>query len=89
MLYIGLAIQQQTDNLSPSLETGQSQSCVAVGLNLGVDVRAHIQQQLHCWYMAIHGCQHQRRDSQLTASPERRVEKNIKFDQNKIKQLTI
>lgn len=72
MLHISLAVQQQTDDLSSTLEAGQRQRGVAIGFDLSVDVRAHVQQQLHCRYMAVHGCQHQRRDAQLAARPKRK-----------------
>ena len=38
MLDVGLAIEQETDDLSPSLEAREGESCVSVGLDLGVDV---------------------------------------------------
>lgn len=69
VLDIGLPVQQQADHLCPALEAGQGQGCVAVGLDLGVNVRAHIKQQLHGRDVAIHSSQHQRRNPQLAASP--------------------
>lgn len=71
MFHISFAVQKQTDHLCSTLEAGQRQCSVAIGFDLCVDVRAHVQQQLHCRYMAIHGCQHQRRDAQLAPCPER------------------
>lgn len=71
MFHISFAVQEQTDHLGTTLEAGQRQRGVAIGFDLSIDVGAHVQQQLHCRYMAIHGCQHQRRDAQLAARPER------------------
>lgn len=73
MLYVGLAIEQQADDLSSALKAGEGQSCVSVGLDLSVDVGAHIQQQLHRWHVTIHSRQHERRNPQLTASPNEKV----------------
>lgn len=71
MFYVGLPVQQQADNLCSSLEAGQGQCCVAIGLYLSIDVWSHVKQQLHRRHMAVHGRQHKRRNAQFTASPKR------------------
>ena len=68
MLYVGLPVHQHTHHLMPALEAGQSKRCVAVRLNLRVDVTAKVKQQVHCVHIATHGCQHERRYAQLAAS---------------------
>lgn len=49
------------------MEAGEGESRVAVGLDLGVDVGAAVQQQLDGRRVAVHRRQHQRRDAQLRA----------------------
>lgn len=84
VLDIGLPVQEQTDHLCPALEAGQGQGCVAVGLDLGVNVRAHIKQQLHGRDVAIHGSQHQRRNAQLAASPEGKKQTAVPVAEEKL-----
>uniref|UniRef100_A0A182IZA9 Uncharacterized protein n=1 Tax=Anopheles atroparvus TaxID=41427 RepID=A0A182IZA9_ANOAO len=67
VLDIGLAVEQQTDDLVPPLEAGQCQRRVSIRLDLRVNVGAHVEQQLHGSHVPIHGGQHERRDAQLTA----------------------
>ncbi len=69
MFHIGLAIQQQRYDLMSALKTGQSQGRISIGLNLGIDVRTHVQQQLDRGRVTIHGRQHQRRNAQLGTRP--------------------
>lgn len=45
MLHIGPPVDQQLYHLVAALEAGQRQRRVTVGLDLGVDVAAHLQQQ--------------------------------------------
>lgn len=70
VLNIGLPVQEQTDHLCSALEAGQGEGCIAIGLDLSVNIRTHIKQQLHGRYMAIHSSQHQRRNTQFTPSPK-------------------
>ena len=70
MLHVGLAVEQKADHLGTPLEAGQRERRVAVGLDLGVDVGAHVQEQLHRGHVAVHSRQHQRGDAKLTASPK-------------------
>lgn len=79
VFHVGLPVQKQADNLCSALEASQGQCCVTIGLNLCIDIRPHVQQQLHCRHMAIHGRQHERRNAQLTASPERETREEIKI----------
>jgi hypothetical protein len=44
---VGLTVKQQTDDFVSALEAGESQSCVSVGLDLGVDVTSHVEKQFH------------------------------------------
>lgn len=50
-----------------TLEASERERGVAVGLNLRVDVGAAVQQQPYGRRVAVHRCQHQRRDAQLGA----------------------
>ena len=77
--HISLVVQKQTDQLCPALEAEQGQCLVAVGLDLSLDVWAHVQRQIDCRDMASHGSQPQRRDTQCTSSPER---KQIQWERN-------
>jgi hypothetical protein len=47
VFYIGLSVKQQTDDFVSALETGESQCCVSVCLDLGVDVTSHVEKQFH------------------------------------------
>ena len=69
MFHIGLAIQQQRHDLMSALKTGQSQGRIPIGLNLGIDVRTHVQQQLDRGRVTIHSRQHQGRNAQLGPRP--------------------
>ncbi len=53
----------------PHLKAGEGESRVPIGLNLGVDVAAHIQQEFDGGRVAVHGGQHKRRDAQLGPGP--------------------
>lgn len=50
-----------------TLETGKRERGVAIGLDLGVDVAALVEQELDGGRVAVHRGQHQRRDAQLAA----------------------
>ena len=69
MLDVGLPVDEQTDDLVAALEARQRQRRVAIGLDLRVDVTAHVEQQLHGRRVSVHGGQHQRRDAKLAARP--------------------
>ena len=69
VLHVGPAVEQQADHLGTPLEARQRQCRVAIGLDLRVDVRAHVQQQHDGGDVAVHGRQHEGGDPQLTARP--------------------
>ncbi len=50
-----------------TLETSQGQGRISVRFDLGVDVRASLQQELDCLGVPIHGRQHQWRYSQFAS----------------------
>ena len=52
--------------MSP-LETGECQCRVPVGLDLSIDVAAHLQERLDSGDVAVHSSQHQGRNAQLGA----------------------
>ena len=68
MLNVGSIAEKESDDLSPSLEAGQSECRVAIRLDLRVDVRAVLQQNARRLLVAVHRGQHQGRDSQLKMS---------------------
>ena len=65
MLHVGLTVEQQGHDLVSALEAGEGEGGVAVGLDLGVDVGAHVEQQLDGGRVPVHGGEHQRRDAEL------------------------
>jgi hypothetical protein len=49
------------------LEAREGEGGVAIGLDLGIDVRATVEQQPHRRRVAVHGCQHQWGNAQFGA----------------------
>lgn len=69
MLDVGLPVDEQVDDLVPSLEASQRQRSVPVRLDLGIDVAAHVQQKLDGRRVPIHGRQHERRNAEFAPRP--------------------
>ena len=65
MLHVGLPVEEQGLHLVPALEIGQGQRRVPVGLDLRVDVGAHVEQELDGSGVTILGGQHEGQDAQL------------------------